>query len=162
MDDDIHIHCRPQYRLLSEDQINKVHLASLEILADIGVQVSHEEGLKLLEQNECILEDNNIVRIPNWLVEDCISSVPSQIQIFNRNGQEAMNLGGNNIYFGLGTDLIRTIDLQTDKLRLSVLQDVKNAAIVSDYCQEVDFIASFALPSDVEKKMEFYTFDMWL
>ncbi|MBY8992790.1 MAG: trimethylamine methyltransferase family protein, partial [Candidatus Lokiarchaeota archaeon] len=86
-------------------------------------------------------------------VEDCIKSVPSRVLIYNRKGQEAMKLGGHNIYFGLGTDLLRTIDLETDKLRLSVLQDVKNAAIVSDYCKEIDFIASFALPSDVPKNL---------
>ena len=82
-----------------------------------------------------------------------MKTVPPQIIIYNRKGQEAMKLGGRNIYFGLGTDLLRTIDLETDKLRLSILQDVKNAAIVSDYCKEIDFIASFALPSDVPKNL---------
>ena len=153
MPDDINTRCRPQYRLLSEEQIKKIHLASLEILANIGVQITHEEALTLMEKNECDIDDNNIVRIPNWLVEECMKTVPPQVTIYNRKGQEAMNLGGRNIYFGLGTDLLRTIDLETDKLRLSVLQDVKNAAIVSDYCKEIDFIASFALPSDVPKNL---------
>ncbi|MHA2007341.1 MAG: trimethylamine methyltransferase family protein [Promethearchaeota archaeon] len=148
--------CKPQYKLLSEEQIEQIHLGSLEILADIGVQVSHEEGLKLLEKNDCIIEDNNMVRIPNELVEECVRSAPSIISIYNRNGEETMKLGGDNIYFGLGTDLLRTVDLKTDKLRPSVLQDVKNAAIVSDYCQEVDFIASFALPSDVPKNLMYF------
>ncbi|MFX1324578.1 MAG: trimethylamine methyltransferase family protein [Promethearchaeota archaeon] len=149
MQDNVKFHCKPKYNLLSEIQIKQIHLASLEILANIGVQVSHEEGLKLLERNGCTVEDNNLVRIPNWLVEECLKSVPSEISMYNRFGQKVMKLGGYTFYFGLGTDLIRTIDLETDKLRLSVLRDVKNAAKVSDYCQEVDFIASFALPSDV-------------
>ena len=153
MIDDIDLHCRPHYRILSEEQIKKIHSASLEILANIGVQISHEEGLKLLEKNECEIDDKNIVRIPNWLVEDCMKTVPSQVTIYNREGKDAMKLGGRNIYFGLGTDLLRTIDLETEELRLSVLQDVKNAAIVSDYCKEINFIASFALPSDVPKNL---------
>ena len=143
MPDNIETHCKPQYKLLSEEQINQIHSASLEILADIGVQISHEEALKLLERNNCIIEENNMVRIPKWVVEECLKSVPSLITIYNKNGEEVMKLGGENIYFGLGTDLIRTIDLETDELRLSLLQDVKNAAIVSDYCQNIDFIASF-------------------
>jgi trimethylamine--corrinoid protein Co-methyltransferase len=49
----------------------------------------------------------------------------------------------------LGTDLISTYDLETGETRPSRLQDVANAATVADYCEEVDFIASFALPSDV-------------
>ena len=83
--DDIKPRCRPQYRLLSEEQIKQIHLASLEILANIGVQISHEEGLNLMEKNECEIGDNNIVRIPNWLVEDCMKTVPPQIIIYNRN-----------------------------------------------------------------------------
>ncbi|MFX1489944.1 MAG: trimethylamine methyltransferase family protein [Promethearchaeota archaeon] len=153
MFNDIKGHCRPHYSLLSEEQINQIHLTSLDILANIGVQISHEEAINLLEQNGCTIEDNNVARIPSSLVEDCIKNVPSQVTIFNRNGKEVMKLGGENIYFGLGTDLLRTIDLETDKLRLSLLRDVKNAAIISDYCQEIDFIASFALPSDVPKNL---------
>ena len=149
MVDEINSHCKPQYRLLTEEQIKQIHLASLEILSTIGVKVSHEEGIHLLERNGCILGENQRVYIPNWLVEECVQSAPSLIILYDRNGVEAMRLGGRNLYYGLGTDLIRTIDLNTDKLRLSVLQDVKNAAIVADYCQNVDFIASFALPSDV-------------
>ena len=50
MFEDIKTTCRPQYKLLTEDQIRKIHLASLEILANIGVQISHEEGLQLLKE----------------------------------------------------------------------------------------------------------------
>ena len=106
-------------------------------------------AVQLLSESGCQIEENNIVRIPNWLVEECIRSAPSRITMYNRKGEEAMRLEGRNIHFGLGTDLIRTWDLKTGDLRDSVLQDVRNAARVSDYCEEVDFIASFALPSDV-------------
>lgn len=149
MIEEINSHCKPQYRLLTEEQIKQIHLASLEILSTIGVKISHEDGVNLLERNGCTLGENQRVYIPNSLVEDCVKSAPSLIILYDRNGEEAMRLGGRNLYYGLGTDLIRTIDLSTDKLRLSVLQDVKNAALVADNCQNVDFIASFALPSDV-------------
>jgi trimethylamine--corrinoid protein Co-methyltransferase len=64
-----------------------------------------------------------------------------------------MHLQGNNIYFGLGTDLINTYDLRTGELRPSQLEDVANAARVSDYLDEIDFIASYALPHDVPTSM---------
>ena len=60
-----------------------------------------------------------------------------------------MRLEGRNIYYGMGTDLIHTYDLDTGELRPTVLQDVVNAARVADYCHEIDFIASFGLPHDV-------------
>jgi len=141
--------CVPSYRLLTEAQIKEIHRASLEILETIGVQVSHEEGVQLLRDAGCRIRENNVVQFPNWLVEECIHSAPSRITMYNRNGEEAMRLEGRNIYFGLGTDLISTQDLETGETRPSRLQDVINAARVADYCQDIDFIASFGLPSDV-------------
>ncbi len=141
--------CVPQYRLLTEDQIKEIHQASLEVLETVGVRVSHEEAVQLLRDAGCRIKDENIVQMPNWLVEECIRSTPSRITMYNQKGKEAMRLEGRNIHFGMGTDLISTYDLKTGETRPSRLQDVVNAATVADYCQEVDFIASFALPSDV-------------
>jgi trimethylamine--corrinoid protein Co-methyltransferase len=141
--------CLPQYRILTDDQIKEIHRASLEILETIGTRVLHKGGLELLRNAGCRVKQDNIVLMPNWLVEECIFSTPSRVTIYNRHGEEAMRLEGRNIYFGLGTDLIRTCDLKTSEARQSSLHDVTNAAKVGDYCKEIDFIASYALPRDV-------------
>ena len=88
-------------------------------------------------------------RSPAALVEEAIRSAPSCVTLYSRDGEEAMRLGGRRNYYGLGTDLIRTQDIRTGAIRPSVLQDVINAARVSDACPNIDFSASFALPSDV-------------
>jgi len=140
---------RPAYRLFAQEQIEEIHRASLEVLEKVGIRVPHPEALQLLQQNGCQVKDGQIVLFPNWLVEECIRSTPSRITIYDRLGGEAMRLEGRDSYFGTGTDLIRTIDLETGKARTSCLQDVINAARISDACADVDFIASFALPHDV-------------
>ena len=43
-----------------------------------------------------------------------------------------MLLEGNNTYFGMGTDLIKTYDLVSGMLRESRLVDVANAARIAD------------------------------
>jgi trimethylamine--corrinoid protein Co-methyltransferase len=139
----------PNYRLLTDDQIEVIHLASLEILETIGVQVAHAEGARLLEEAGCRSQGNDIFQIPNWLVEACLCSAPSRITVYDQRGNEAMRLEGRNIYFGLGTDLITTYDVAEGQARESQLQDVRNAATVADTCEDIDFIASFALPYDV-------------
>jgi len=141
--------CVPSYRLLTEEQIREIHRASLEILETVGVRVLHDEGIQLLRDAGCRVKCGNVVQIPNWLVEESINSAPSRITVYNQKEEAAMRLEGRNIYFGLGTDLINTYDLDTGKIRPSLLQDVINAARVADYCEEIDFIASFSLPSDV-------------
>ncbi len=140
--------CLPTYRILTSDQIKHIHTATLELLETVGVKVMYKEARDMLAGAGCWVKPGNIVRIPNWLVEECIRSAPSRITIYNRLGQEAMRLEGNNTYFGMGTDLIKTYDLETGELRDSQLADVANAARVADALEEIDFLGSYALPYD--------------
>lgn len=145
--------CVSSYRILTENQIQNIHQTSMDILETVGVQIKNDLGVDLLKSAGCSVKKDNIVLIPRRLVEQCIHSAPSSITIYDRTGKEAMCLEGKNIHFGLGTDLINTYDLEMNELRLSCLSDVVNAARVADYCEEIDFIASYALPHDVPTNM---------
>ncbi len=140
---------RPSFRLLTEEQIQEIHYASLEILETIGMRILNDEGVQLLADAGCRVKDGNVVLIPNWLVQEALQSAPSRITMYDQKGQEAMRLEGRNNYFGTGTDLITTLDVETGEIRPTVLQDVVNAARVTDACEDVDFVSSFGLPHDV-------------
>lgn len=147
--------CVPTYRILTEDQIREIHCATLELLETTGVRVMDQKGIQVLKDAGCRIKGDNIVQIPNWLVEECIRSAPPRITIYNRKGDEAMRLEGNKVHFGLGTDLLKTYDLETGELRSSRLQDVADAARIADYFEEIDFIASFAHPQDVPTNLSY-------
>ncbi|MBN1319092.1 MAG: trimethylamine methyltransferase family protein [Anaerolineales bacterium] len=147
----------PNLNILTREQIGKIHQATLQVLENTGVRVAHEEGLQLMRDAGCRIKNQDIVLIPDCLVEQCLDSAPSFLAIYDQKGDEAMQLGGRNNYYGLGTDLIRTQDLYTGKTRPSVLQDVVNAALVADYCEHINFIASFSLPSDTPTNTMYIT-----
>ncbi len=147
--------CIPDYRLLTEEQIREIHQATLTLLEKTGVKVLNQEALQLLGNAGCRLVDEDIVSIPAGLVEESIQRAPSHVTVYNRDGEPAMELGGSNVYFGMGTDLLNTWDLKSGEIRPSCLQDVVDSAIVGDYCQEIDFIASNAFPLDVPGNLAF-------
>ena len=140
--------CVPTYQLLTPEQIKSFHTATLELLETVGVDVHHDEARQMLADAGCRLKEDHRVRIPNWLVEAAIQSAPSRITIYDRLGKEAMRLEGRRVHYGLGTDLIKTYDLETGELRQSRLKDVAAAARISDALQHIDFIGSYALPGD--------------
>lgn len=140
--------CVPAYRILTQDQINTIHYATLELLETVGVKVMDTKAIEMMANAGCRIKKNNIVRIPNFLVEESIRSAPSRITLYNRLGGEAMRLEGSNSYFGMGTDLIKTYDMVTGELRESRLSDVANAARIADNLEEIDFLGSYALPYD--------------
>ena len=78
--------CLPTYRVLTHDQIKHIHCATLELLETVGVKVMHQEAVDMMAQAGCRIKPDNIIQIPNWLVEDCIRNAPSRITIYNRLG----------------------------------------------------------------------------
>lgn len=64
----------PQFRKLSDDQLERLHHASLEILDRTGVRLYDQEALDLMKKAGVNPVDGNLVHIPAGLVEwGCIS-----------------------------------------------------------------------------------------
>ena len=137
------------FRMFTDAQLDEVHLASLEILRRTGVRVHEKESLKLLREVGCVVTDENLVRFPAGVVENAINDAPSCVTLCNRTGEPRVFLEGHRSYFGTGSDLPNTLDLETGERRTSVLQDVKNSARLADALPNLDFVMSMALPSDV-------------
>ncbi|MBM3124559.1 MAG: trimethylamine methyltransferase [Chloroflexi bacterium] len=137
------------FRMFTDAQLDEIHLASLEILRRTGVRVHEKESLNLLREAGCVVTDDNLVRFPAAVVENAINDAPSAVTLCNRTGEPRVFLEGHRSYFGTGSDLPNTIDLETGERRTSVLQDVKNSARLADSLSNLDFVMSMALPSDV-------------
>ncbi|AFQ45879.1 trimethylamine methyltransferase family protein [Desulfosporosinus meridiei] len=142
----------PFLRWVSEGQIEEIHFATLEVLERTGVVVDHPEALQLLKDAGCIVNDHR-VRIPSWLVEECLRLAPRKIVVANRKGQRVMPLEKNRTYFGTGSDLPFTVDLETGKRRRSTKRDVELACRVMDYLPNYDFVMSYAIASDTSSKV---------
>ncbi|MBW2133200.1 MAG: trimethylamine methyltransferase family protein [Deltaproteobacteria bacterium] len=140
---------RPTLRLLSEESKRRIHEAVLELLSEAGMQVFQEDALTLLKNSGCPVHDGNIVKIPGEKVTEAMQNAPKRIRIHDRKGDLAMDLGGDRSYYGLGSDLLYTLDPEDGIRRRSTLEDVRRAARVADALSNIDFIMSFAHPSDI-------------
>jgi trimethylamine--corrinoid protein Co-methyltransferase len=85
-------------------------------------------------------------------VEDAVATAPSRVVLSDRKGEPRLFLEAHRTYFGTGSDLPNTLDLETGKRRLSLLSDVENASRLVDALPNLDFVMSMALPSDVHSE----------
>lgn len=136
--------------LLSEEKRQAIYDGALAIIAEVGMKVPHETARDLLAGAGADVEGTDLVRIPRELVARARATVPRTIDVYDRNGELAMQLGGFNSYFGTGSDLMNIYDLETGERRPSVLADVGRMAHLCDALPNIDFIMSMAHPSDVE------------
>lgn len=137
------------YRMFTDAQLEEIHLATLEVLRRTGVRVLEAESLALLRDAGCIITDETLVRFPPGLVEEALRSVPSRVVLCDRTGEPRMHLEGHRTYFGTGSDLPNTRDLETGERRPSLLSDVEQVARLVDALPNLDFLMSMALPLDM-------------
>lgn len=133
---------------LSDEEKRDLYLAALEILGTVGMEVRHAEAREMLLAAGCTLTDGARVLMPRHLVEQARQSAPAVVNVYDRDGELAMELGGYNSYFGTGSDLMWTYDLETGEHRPSVLDDVRRAARLCDALPNIDFIMSSAHPTE--------------
>ena len=76
-----------QLRSLTNEKINILHEASLEILAHIGLRFFEGEAIALFRKAGAKVTDGNLVRIPPYLVERGLQTVPKSITIYDRTGK---------------------------------------------------------------------------
>jgi len=134
--------------MFSDAQLDELHLATLEVLRRTGVRVYDEEALNLLREAGCVVSDGDLVRFPPHVIEDALQAAPSRVVLCKRTGEPGMYLEGHRTYFGTGSDLPNTRDLDSGERRLSLLADVKKTARLADALPNLDFVMSMALPSD--------------
>ncbi len=147
------IHQSPEFTLLSDEQLEAIHHAALEILRRTGVSVLEPQALNLLKKAGA--EGDGVhVRISPHLVEWAIRTAPSRVVLCDsRDGSPRLFLEDKNAYYGTGSDTIAVIDCETGERRIPILQDIAQAARLCDALPNIDFVMSMGIASDVPEDM---------
>ena len=135
-------------RVLSDDQLYRLHLATLEILERTGIQVFDDEAVDLLAKGGAYVTDGNRVKIPGHLVNEALRRAPERVVLCTRDGKRTMALENDNIYFGTGSDCPFILDSFTGERRKMMKADVAKAALLCDSLDNIDFVMSLGLVSD--------------
>jgi trimethylamine--corrinoid protein Co-methyltransferase len=138
-----------RFQRLSDEQCQKLHWASLEILERTGVRLHHQPAIDLLREAGARVTEGNRVRIPPALVEQAFDSVPHEVTLFDRHGRPAMRLGRHRTFFGTGSDCLNIVDHRSGERRKPVLRDVVEGITLCDALPNIDFVMSMFLPADV-------------
>ncbi|MFB3881107.1 MAG: trimethylamine methyltransferase family protein [Armatimonadota bacterium] len=141
----------PRFDMLTRQQCERVHSASLEVLRRTGVRVYHEEARKLLAESGSARVDNEHVWLQPGIVEWALAQAPSRIPLCRRGGTEVIAaLEGRTVCFGTGSDCLTYLDPRSGALRPFTLQDVVDCVRVVDALPEMQFCMSMGIPHEVQ------------
>jgi len=92
----------PAVKIISDDQIEHIHQASLKLLSDTGMDVLHDEARAVMKLAGADVRDGEKrVRFDPDLIMGCINSVPSEFELHARNPNHTVTMGGDNIVFNM-------------------------------------------------------------
>lgn len=139
--------------ILSADEVEEIHLGTLEILNETGVVVEDDRALKVFEEAGAAVDRNHRnVKIPPYLVEEAVRSAPPKVILAGRDPKHDLVLESNRVHFTNFSEGVKINDLQSGENRAPVKQDLVETARVIDALDEVDFCEKALGAHDVNQQ----------
>lgn len=152
---------RPRVAYLSEGQLDRLHEASLAMLADPGMRITTEPARRVLADAGCRV-DGEDVSFPRELVGWAIAAAPSDFAWYGRNGDERIRFGAGEPHWGAGVTCLNYLDPVERAGRPYTLDDIGAAARLTDALGNIEFLAtpgvvrpSAELPLELVNQHEF-------
>ncbi|MEM3005022.1 MAG: trimethylamine methyltransferase family protein, partial [Candidatus Bathyarchaeia archaeon] len=140
------------FEILSRDEIDRIHTATLEVLERTGVRVEEEDALKLLASIGCDVDfSRRIVKIPQNIVDEAIRNSARTILFAGRSREHDIRLEGKRVNFGPGEGATSILDSESGSLRPSTKNDTVNAVRLADALDSIDFVMPLFTAQDVPK-----------
>jgi len=136
-----------QLKLLKDEDIGKIHLTSLRVFEEVGIQVNDPADLEIFARHGARVE-GNIVKIPEELVKRCLGSAPSEVTLFGREDEHNLTLGGTRVHFGTGGTALYVLD--GDQRRKATLDDLRQIARLVEHLNNIHFFLLPTYPNDLE------------
>jgi trimethylamine--corrinoid protein Co-methyltransferase len=140
----------PRLQLLSRDQIESIHLASMKLLEDVGVKIYNDAALKLLVDAGVEVDfDNKLARIPQHLVKESLVKAPSTIRLYSRDGKHDRVLERNRVTYNPGSTALFILDSKTNETRRPLSTDLADLARLTDALEYIQAQSTALVVSDV-------------
>ena len=153
----------PPLELISRDELETIHLASLEILKSIGMEIMSPDARKILKAAGVdVNETTHMARFDAEFIEATIKSTPAHFRLHARNPQRHLEIGGNYITNGCVSSPPNASDMDNGR-RPGNTKDFQNLLRLSQYFNIIHLIGGYPVePIDrhVSTRHLFNTRDM--
>ena len=149
------------YRVLSEQDLARIHQAALTVLARTGIQVGSEPFLTILSDVGCKVKKDGRVTIPPEVVAEALEKVPNRVVLYGRGEVPPLDLEGRRVHLGTGGAAVNILDLDSGEVRDPTLADLGDIAWLVENLENIHFllrpVVARDVPSEILDINKFYT-----
>ena len=139
-----------ELRVLTRQQLDRIHRASLEILETIGVRIPHEEmRFRFASAGARVDDSSELVQIPETLVDHCLETAGKTFVLYGRDRDQQARYGmGERNYNSIAGEALWVDDTCTQR-RYATLTDVATATRLADGLPQINLVGAMADPQDI-------------
>jgi trimethylamine--corrinoid protein Co-methyltransferase len=133
-------------RVLSKEDIENIHISTLELIEKVGVRIDDNKTRKLFQDYGAEVDNKqSLVKIPESLIMEKLGQVPNSFKLFGPDGSYNIEISTNNIHFAPIGAAVKIFDPSYEnKIRKSILKDnIKQLRLVDQLdhlsCSQIDF-----------------------
>lgn len=152
MDTNYHAHQTPQFRVLSDRQIEMLYQATLECLNRTGVDVLNAEARDLFVAAGARVDGVRLY-IPPHIIQDAVAANPRSFTLWGRDGGHQLQVVPDRVYFGPGPTCTYFVDPETGERRKTRRGDPGLTALVCDALNNIDYVMSLGLIDNVTARL---------
>ena len=136
------------FELFTRDELKAIHLATMDVLMDPGIQVSNAEARQIFKEGGCeVDESTQVVKIPEYVVRRALQTAPSRFMLWGQDKKynTLMESGGKVHWtcFGTGVKVCKYVSDGKYETVDSVGADIAEIAKICDWAENIDY---FSLP----------------
>jgi trimethylamine--corrinoid protein Co-methyltransferase len=136
--------------VFTADEVEDIHLSSLEVLERTGVFVEDDEPLDIYADGGCRVDrERHMVHIPPHVVHEAIQSAPPKVYLCGRDPRNDIVLEAGRVSFCNFDEGIMVVDLETGEHRSPTKADVADIARLVDALGDIDTYESAVGAGDV-------------
>jgi trimethylamine---corrinoid protein Co-methyltransferase len=145
---------RPTLTVLEKSLLDQIVTEAFTVLEKSGVLIEDEHALKRLEKVGLIADpENSRVKMPRAMVEKAVQDAPSSITLYDRDGEPAAVLEGDNVHFVPASSALRILDRKTQEQRNPKTSDFVEYVKMADGLKNIDYLSTAFIPKDVPQDM---------
>jgi len=140
------------FRILSSEDVDRIHNSSLDVLDQIGMKIYSERALNIL--NDAGADVNfgaGVAKIPSHLIQEALDKCKRPVRLCGRNPKCDFTLDDDHVHLCTDGSGIGVLDLETGQRRASTKKDVEDCARIADYLEYLNIYYPLVTPLDVPK-----------
>lgn len=138
------------FEVLTQDEVQRIHQASMTILEEVGVQTPYAKAQDLFEAAGAAVDrETGVVKIPENLVQWAVEKAPETFSLYGREASFKLDIQPGAVNFaGLGTPT-RIVDMDSEDIRETTREDMIRHIILINACQHIHNSQMDVWPNDI-------------